>query len=193
MSGCASTCNDHSLQVENSALADYARSITDRFVRGDTVPLNKGSTVINNKTNNDNDDIFESWSKYFHNWHFLRLRQQENLAKFPHSPILHYAYSPLLKENNSANNRLPLGLFALFSRSWIFSKSFFKPSKNRRFWTKNSAFRISFQVGFDFSAWKTTFLKRLREWNIALLLSPHESQRLSCKCKILSRIENDAK
>ena len=50
-------------------------------------------------------------------------------AKFPHSPILHYAYSLLLKENNSANNRLPLGLFALFSRSWIFSKSFFKPSK----------------------------------------------------------------
>ena len=48
------------LQVENSALADYARSITDRFVQGDTVPLNKGSTVINNKTNNDNDDIFES-------------------------------------------------------------------------------------------------------------------------------------
>ena len=41
-------------------------------------------------------------------------------AKFPHSPILHYAYSPLLEENNSANNRLPLGQFALFSRSWIF-------------------------------------------------------------------------
>ena len=60
-------------------------------------------------------------------------------AKFPHSPILHYAYSLLLKENNNANNRLPLGLFALFSRSWIFSKSFFKPSKNRRFWTKNCA------------------------------------------------------
>ena len=38
-------------------------------------------------------------------------------AKFPHSPILHYAYSPLLEENNSANNRLPLGLFALFSGS----------------------------------------------------------------------------
>ena len=41
-------------------------------------------------------------------------------AKFPHSPILHYAYSLLLEENNSANNRLPLGLSALFSRSWIF-------------------------------------------------------------------------
>ena len=38
-------------------------------------------------------------------------------AKFPHSPILHYAYSLLLEENNSANNRLPLGLSALFSRS----------------------------------------------------------------------------
>ena len=32
-------------------------------------------------------------------------------AKFPHSPILHYAYSPLLEENNSANNRLPLWLY----------------------------------------------------------------------------------
>ena len=49
-------------------------------------------------------------------------------AKFPHSPILHYAYSPLLEENNNANNRLPLGQFALFSRSWIFFKSIFKPS-----------------------------------------------------------------
>ena len=45
---------------------------------------------------------------------------QENQAKFPHSPILHYAYSPLLEENTSANNRLPLGLFALFSRSLFF-------------------------------------------------------------------------
>ena len=35
------------------------------------------------------------------------------MAKFPHSPILYYAYSPLLEENNSANNRLPLGLFGL--------------------------------------------------------------------------------
>ena len=59
--------------------------------------------------------------------------------EFPHSPILHYAYSPLLEENNSANNRLPLGLFALFSRSWIFFKSLFKPSKNRRFLMKNCA------------------------------------------------------
>ena len=40
-------------------------------------------------------------------------------AKFLHSPIFHYAYSLLLKENNSANNKLPLGLFALFSRSFF--------------------------------------------------------------------------
>ena len=38
-------------------------------------------------------------------------------AKFPHSSIPHYAYSLLLEENNSENNRLPLGLSALFSRS----------------------------------------------------------------------------
>ena len=27
-----------------------------------------------------------------------------NQAKFPHSPTLHYTYSPLLEENNSVNN-----------------------------------------------------------------------------------------
>ena len=43
-------------------------------------------------------------------------KSANDAAKFPHSPILHYAYSPLLEENNSANNRLPLGLLALFSR-----------------------------------------------------------------------------
>ena len=31
-----------------------------------------------------------------------------NLAIFLYNPILHDAYSSLLKENNSANNRLPL-------------------------------------------------------------------------------------
>ena len=31
------------------------------------------------------------------------------LARFPYNPILYYAHSSLLKENNSANNRLPLG------------------------------------------------------------------------------------
>ena len=36
------------------------------------------------------------------------------LAIFPYNPILYYAHSSLLKENNSANNRLPLGLSALF-------------------------------------------------------------------------------
>ena len=39
------------------------------------------------------------------------------LGKVSAQPHTHYAYSPLLEENNSANNRLPLGLFALFSRS----------------------------------------------------------------------------
>ena len=70
-----------------------------------------------------------SWYKVIIPYHCACPR--ELLAKFPHSPILHYAYSLLLKENNSANNRLPLGLFALFSKSWIFSKSFFKPTKCR--------------------------------------------------------------
>ena len=37
-------------------------------------------------------------------------------AKFPYKPILHYAYS-LLKENNIAINRLPLGLYALFYKT----------------------------------------------------------------------------
>ena len=40
----------------------------------------------------------------------IRAGKSVFLAKFPHSPILHYSYSPLLKENSSANNRLPLGL-----------------------------------------------------------------------------------
>ena len=38
-------------------------------------------------------------------------------AIFPYNPILHYAYISLLKENNSANNRLPLGLCALWFAS----------------------------------------------------------------------------
>ena len=36
------------------------------------------------------------------------------LARFPYNPILYYAHSSLLKENNSANNQLPFGLPALF-------------------------------------------------------------------------------
>ena len=39
------------------------------------------------------------------------------LARFPYNPILYYAHSSLLKENNSANNRLPLGLSALFYKT----------------------------------------------------------------------------
>ena len=37
-------------------------------------------------------------------------------AKVPYKPILHYAYS-FLKENNSAINRLPLRIYALFYRT----------------------------------------------------------------------------
>ena len=44
------------------------------------------------------------------------LRSKQN-ARFPSNPILHYAYSSLLKENNSAINRLPLRLFGLFYRT----------------------------------------------------------------------------
>ena len=36
------------------------------------------------------------------------------------NPILYYAHSSLLKENNSANNRLPLGLSALFYKRRCF-------------------------------------------------------------------------
>ena len=42
------------------------------------------------------------------------------LARFPCNPILYYAHSSLLKENNSANNRLPLGLSALFYKRRCF-------------------------------------------------------------------------
>ena len=42
------------------------------------------------------------------------------LARFPYNPILYFAHSSLLKENNSANNRLPLGLSALFYKRRCF-------------------------------------------------------------------------
>ena len=42
------------------------------------------------------------------------------LARFPYNPILYYAHSSLLKENNSANNRLPLGLSVLFYKRRCF-------------------------------------------------------------------------
>ena len=32
------------------------------------------------------------------------------MAKFPHSPILHYAYSSLFIENNTGNNGAPEGV-----------------------------------------------------------------------------------
>ena len=31
-------------------------------------------------------------------------------ARFPHRSLLHYAYGPLFQENNSDNNRSPLGV-----------------------------------------------------------------------------------
>ena len=31
-------------------------------------------------------------------------------ARFPHRSLLHYAYGPLFQENNSDNNRRPLGV-----------------------------------------------------------------------------------
>ena len=49
------------------------------------------------------------------------------LSRFPHHPILYYAHSSLLKENNSANNRLPLGLSALFYKRRYFYTSEFVP------------------------------------------------------------------
>ena len=54
-------------------------------------------------------------------WHSKHERVETKLlhqymVQFPYKPILHYPYS-LLKENNSAINRLPLGLYALFYRT----------------------------------------------------------------------------
>ena len=40
------------------------------------------------------------------------------LAKFPHSPILHYACRSLLTENNGKNNAIAMGLCAVFVVSW---------------------------------------------------------------------------
>ena len=39
-------------------------------------------------------------------------------AKFPHSPILHYAYRSLLTENNGKNNARAVGLCTVFVVSW---------------------------------------------------------------------------
>ena len=49
-------------------------------------------------------------------------------AKFSAQPHTSLCIQSFVEENNSANNRLPLGLSALFSRSWIFFKPLFKPS-----------------------------------------------------------------
>ena len=42
-------------------------------------------------------------------------------ARFPHRSLLHHAYAPLFQENNSDNNRRPLGLwrFVLSSRGFF--------------------------------------------------------------------------
>ena len=40
------------------------------------------------------------------------------LAKFPHSPILHYACRSLLTENNGKNNAIAMGPCAVFVVSW---------------------------------------------------------------------------
>ena len=45
-------------------------------------------------------------------------------GKISVNTILYYAHSSLLKENNSANNRLPLGLSALFFKGDVFTSEF---------------------------------------------------------------------
>ena len=40
------------------------------------------------------------------------------LAKFPHSPILHYACRSLLTENKGKNNAIAMGPCAVFVVSW---------------------------------------------------------------------------
>ena len=39
-------------------------------------------------------------------------------VKFPHSPILHYAFSSFLRENNDKNNTFPLGKQICFAIVW---------------------------------------------------------------------------
>ena len=42
------------------------------------------------------------------------INEKTNWAKFPHSPILHYACRSLLTENNGKNNAIAMGLCAVF-------------------------------------------------------------------------------
>ena len=49
----------------------------------------------------------------------ILLVQKKSMAKFPHSPILHYACRSLLTENNyGKNNAIAMGLCAVFVVSW---------------------------------------------------------------------------
>ena len=59
--------------------------------------------------------------------HGMRSRKM-SLGKISAQPHTSLCIQSFVEENNSANNRLPLGLSALFSRSWIFFKPLFKPS-----------------------------------------------------------------
>ena len=55
--------------------------------------------------------IFKS---YHANFTRLSDAMAESRAKFPHSPILHYACRSLLTENNGKNNAIAVGLCAVF-------------------------------------------------------------------------------
>ena len=44
------------------------------------------------------------------------------MAKFPHSPLLHYACRTLLMENNGKNNAIAIKLCAAFVVSWWLNK-----------------------------------------------------------------------
>ena len=53
------------------------------------------------------------------NKNFIKNKRIANpRAKFPHSPILHYACRSLLTENNGKNNTTAVGLCAVFVVSW---------------------------------------------------------------------------
>ena len=47
----------------------------------------------------------------------------QSLAKFPHSPILHYACRSLLTENNGKNNTKAVRLCAVFVVGWWGNKA----------------------------------------------------------------------
>ena len=82
--------------------------------RGGCYPLRPKAEVDNILRDLQNSSY--STKAEFNNYCFI-IHSKYFLARFPHRSLLHYAYTPLFQENNSDNNRRPLGL-------WCFVLSF---------------------------------------------------------------------